>query len=286
MFPSWVVCLIHLLLPLLISSQTCNIDASSICITGITSDNNWFYEDYAYTGCYGQYPYYYSSVNNYYIYWNYNNIRWMAYTLLGDDTYDARGPYNQVDLFTGIGQWDVQGTVMGYNTDPCLEVHNGTCSNAVPSNTCNSCTIQAQYVCVTGQTQDNDWFYKEYTHSGCFGPKPYYYSSVNNYYIYWNYYHNRWISHTMLGDDTYSAIGPYKQINLFAGNGQWNVQGTVMGSNTDPNLVIAECIPNSNPTSSPANTPSKTPTKYPTKYPNPTKYPTKYPTKNPTSSPI
>eukprot|EP01084_Bolivina_argentea_P296488 510647_1 len=190
MFPSWVVCLIHLLLPLLISSQTCNIDASSICITGITSDNNWFYEDYAYTGCYGQYPYYYSSVNNYYIYWNYNDIRWMADTLLGDD-------YNQVDLFTGIGQWDVQGTVMGYNTDPCLEIHSSTCTIS-PECVCNNVVGNITNICVTGKTSDNDWFYTEYIYTGCYGSKPYYYSSNNGYYIYWDVNNIKWMAYTLL----------------------------------------------------------------------------------------
>eukprot|EP01084_Bolivina_argentea_P123955 219654_1 len=209
MLPSWVVCSTYLLTPLLISSQTCNTNPPSVCITGITSDNNWFYEEYTHTGCYGQYPYYHSSINSHYIYWNYYHNRWVSYTLLGDDTYDAIGPYNEIDLFSGIGQWSVQGTVMGSNTDPCLEVHNNTCFNAIPSNTCNDCSMQSQYICVAGQTQDNDWFYKEYTHAGCYGQYSYYYSSVNSYYIYWNYYHNRWISSTALGDDSYHAIGPY-----------------------------------------------------------------------------
>eukprot|EP01084_Bolivina_argentea_P076176 138049_1 len=82
-----------------------------------------------------------------------------------------------------------------------------------------------------------------------------YYSSINNYYIYWNYDYNRWISYILLGDDTSDAVGP-RNTDLFNGIGQWSVKGTTMGSNTDPNLIIIACTTNPNPTPTPTNNPT------------------------------
>eukprot|EP01084_Bolivina_argentea_P076180 138054_1 len=115
---------------------------------------------------------------------------------------------------------------MGFNTDPCLQIHSGICANAIPSNTCNSCTMESAQICVVGQIQDNNWFYKQYAHSGCYGQYPYYYSSINNYYIYWNYDYNRWISYILLGDDTSDAVGP-RNTDLFNGIGQWSVHSSI-----------------------------------------------------------
>eukprot|EP01084_Bolivina_argentea_P076174 138046_1 len=131
----------------------------------------------------------------------------VQYTSLGDDTNDAVGPTN-TDLFSGIGQWSVEGTTKGSNTDPCLQIISSGCASATISPEC-VCDTSANItnICVTGHTTDNSWFYTEYAHSGCYGQYPYYYSSENAYYIYWNVNYNRWLSYTLLGDNTNDAVG-------------------------------------------------------------------------------
>eukprot|EP01083_Nonionella_stella_P272575 924422_1 len=63
----------------------CSSSTTSICITGQTSYNEWFYTQYDYGGCYGSKPYYYNATNNQHIYWNYQYNRWHSYTTVGSN---------------------------------------------------------------------------------------------------------------------------------------------------------------------------------------------------------
>eukprot|EP01083_Nonionella_stella_P115616 342947_1 len=67
----------------------CSSSTTSICITGQTSYNDWFYTQYDYDGCYGSKPYYHNATNSQYIYWNYDYNRWHSYTTVGSNSNTA-----------------------------------------------------------------------------------------------------------------------------------------------------------------------------------------------------
>eukprot|EP01084_Bolivina_argentea_P045363 83505_1 len=162
-------------------------------IQGQTSYNDWFYTEYTHSGCYGSKPYYYSATNGYYIYWELGYNRWQSDNILGSNDNEARDSIYSNSLFASNGKWYVISPTIGTNMDPCLEIHSADCNTVHPAN-CNTCTMDSPSICVTGKTTYNSWFYTEYTHSGCYGSKPYYYSATNGYYIYWELGYNRWQS--------------------------------------------------------------------------------------------
>eukprot|EP01083_Nonionella_stella_P272578 924429_1 len=222
-------------------SAACNCDSTvtSYCITGTTSYNDWFYTDYDYGGCYGDKPYYYNNTNNHYIYWNHQLSRWHAYTTLGSNGNTAYAyPSTGESLQSTNGRWSVNSPPIGTNTDPCLEMHSSACSASTPLD-CNVCTMESAFICITGTTSYNDWFYTQYEYSGCYGDNPYYHNATNNQYIYWNYQYNRWHSYTTVGSNGDTAYAyPSTGESLYATNGKWSVNSPIISRNTDICLEI------------------------------------------------
>eukprot|EP01083_Nonionella_stella_P273830 929168_1 len=148
-----------------VESTTCGIctmESSSICITGQTSYNDWFYTQYDYGGCYGTKPYYYNVTNGHYIYWDGWTDRWQSNTILGSSiaiAHDSNYPYT-TSLFSSNGQWEIESPTIGDNVDPCLEIHSSSCAEATVSSLCD-CNSTMQFICITGQTSYNDWFYTQ-----------------------------------------------------------------------------------------------------------------------------
>eukprot|EP01084_Bolivina_argentea_P242055 406174_1 len=85
----------------------CNNTITSICITGTTSYNSWFYTQYNYAGCYGDKPYYYNTTNNHHIYFNQQYNRWQSYTVLGSNSDTAYDTTSSVSLFSINAKWSV-----------------------------------------------------------------------------------------------------------------------------------------------------------------------------------
>eukprot|EP01083_Nonionella_stella_P272574 924421_1 len=295
------------------TSNNCTVTNPVICITGQTSYNDWFYVEYDYDGCYGDNPYYYNATNNQYIYWNYQLSRWHSYTIVGSNGNMAYAyPTTEDSLFSTNGKWSVNSPDIGTNTDPCLEVHSSSCSTSTALD-CNVCNNAVTSICIAGTTSYNDWFYTQYDYGGCYGDKPYYYNAANNQYIYWNYQLSRWHSYTTVGSNGNTAYAyPSTGESLFSTDGRWSVNSPIIGTNTDPNLIVQDCsgsLVTSNPSSSPTTIPTGTPTSNPSKNPipsasnnptispsenpptesptlNPTKRVTVNPSNNPTLSPL
>eukprot|EP01083_Nonionella_stella_P044461 119713_1 len=102
--------------------NVCSNTVTSICISGTTSYNDWFYTQYDYSGCYGDTPYYYNGINNQYIYWNYDYNRWHSYTTVGSNSNTAYAyPATGESLLSTNGKWSVNSPVINRNTDPDLE---------------------------------------------------------------------------------------------------------------------------------------------------------------------
>eukprot|EP01083_Nonionella_stella_P272577 924425_1 len=274
------------------TSNNCTVTNPVICITGQTSYNDWFYVEYDYDGCYGDNPYYYNATNNQYIYWNYQLSRWHSYTIVGSNGNMAYAyPTTEDSLFSTNGKWSVNSPDIGTNTDPCLEVHSSSCSTSTALD-CNVCNNAVTSICIAGTTSYNDWFYTQYDYGGCYGDKPYYYNAANNQYIYWNYQLSRWHSYTTVGSNGNTAYAyPSTGESLFSTDGRWSVNSPIIGTNTDPNLIVQDCsgsLVTSNPSSSPTTIPTGTPTSNPSKNPIPSasNNPTISPSENPTASPI
>eukprot|EP01084_Bolivina_argentea_P033634 62190_1 len=199
--------------------------------TGQTSYNDWFYTEYTHSGCYGSRPYYYNATNGYYIYWELGYNRWQSNDILGSTSAQASDSIKSNSLFASNGKWYVISPTISTNMDPCLEIHASSCAVATPSSSCASCSIESSLICITGQTSYNAWFYTEYMHSGCYGSRPYYYSTTNGYYIYWELGYNRWQSSAQASDSI-------KSNSLFASNGKWYVISPTISTNMDPNNIL------------------------------------------------
>eukprot|EP01084_Bolivina_argentea_P305168 527176_1 len=200
------------------SNCNCNNSITSICITGQTTYNDWFYTQYEYSGCYGSNPYYYNSNNGYYIYWSTSYNRWQSNDILGSTSAQASDSIKSNSLFASNGKWYVISPIISTNMDPCLEIHQSSCAGIYESE-CNVCNNTVSMICIAGSTSYNDWFYTQYEYSGCYGSNPYYYSALNGYYIYWELAYNRWQSNDILGSTSAQASDSIKSNSLFASNG-------------------------------------------------------------------
>eukprot|EP01083_Nonionella_stella_P273828 929165_1 len=219
--------------------SNCNTNTSLVCIQGQTPYNDWFYTEYNYSGCYGTNPYYYSAINGHYIYWNSNYNRWQSYSALGS-IYNAKAfdSSQGASLFDSNGEWSVNSPPLGDNIDPCLEIHDSSCSGATVPSACN-CNQSISAICITGKSSYNDWFYTQYNVSGCYGSTTYYYSANNGYYIYWNSNYNRWQSYNVLGSIyNAKAFDTAQDASLFESNGLWAVNSPTVYDNIDPCLEI------------------------------------------------